>query len=66
MDNRNKIWDFEGSAPDMFKKHFGFKNTNVQSADAKKNWVKAQTCSMEDIREYEKEFLYNENKNNRN
>ncbi len=63
MNDRNKIWDFEGSDPDTLKKHFSFK---IQGADAKKRWVKTQTLPMEDIREFEKKVLYNESKNNRN
>ena len=63
MNDRNKIWDFEGSDPEIFKKHFDFK---VQGADAKHEWAETQTLPMEDVREFEKEVLYNESKNNRN
>ena len=56
-------WDFKKNSPKAFNKYFDIPKS--QRADAKRRWIDTQARPMEDVREFEKKVLYNENKNNR-
>ena len=57
-------WDYKKNSPEAFNKYFDIPKS--QHADAKRKWIDTQALPVEDIREFEKKVLYNENKINRN